>query len=147
MSGRNPTWRHQRQPLAHFVGLKCYRGRLEAHRGFRSPANPKPRRAERNGGSCRHPRRRSVMAPPRPLHASSSFPLPRRHSTPSPSTTAGYVSTCDRLPLAMAPGPGGDVRSETVRNPRDHLPLAPNADAVALPTAAGYYPLGVWSSA
>ena len=92
-------------------------------------------------------RKLSTPAPPRPLHASSSFPLPRCHSTPSPSTTAGYVSTCDRLPLAMAPGPGGDVRSETVRNPRDHLPLAPNADAVALPTAAGYYPLGVWSSA
>jgi len=84
LSGRNPTWRHQRQPLSHFVGLKCYRGRLEAHRGFRSPANPKPRRAERNGGCCRHPRRPSVMPPPRPLHASSSFPLPRRHPTPFP---------------------------------------------------------------
>ena len=60
----------------------------------------------------------------------------------SPTTTAGYASTCDRLPLAMAPGPGRDVRSETVLNPRDHLPLAPNADAVAAPDRGKLLSLG-----
>jgi len=91
--------------------------------------NPKPRRAERNGGSCRHPRRPSAMPPPRPLRASSSFPLPRCHPSPLPRhyrrpRLRGYASTstCDAYhwqwcPLYPRPP------METFRNPWDHLPL------------------------
>jgi hypothetical protein len=88
----------------------------------------------------------SVMPPPWPLRASSSFPLSRLHPTPIPTPPPSPATPL----LATAyhwqwPEPSGrDVRSETVQNPSGPSATAPppNSDVVAVPDRCKLLSLG-----